>query len=839
MLTAALMAAAVLLAPGESLAADGAATTPPAPTAGAPADQPAQGVALATGERVELVKGKGAGAPGFRVVPKRAGEQPGRYAFSKVDGRLQVRPVGLKKPVGATTVTTGAAPKSAPARSARAASAAYSVRIQLAGTDHFGPIIHVWDRKTWTYHDVAEEQWDSFGTVSLPPGDYVTIGMFSNWRQPTHLLTKTFTVKDRGLTVSLDASTAKETGITTDDPTARRASAAVWIRVPNGGIAGFMGGWGEKVYVTPISLPGVSLRVHDVLVKDGTSENNPSPYRYDLFHSFDGTVPANPTRLVRTADLAKTVTTVRSQGRDTLGHLSTTVDTGQPDDGVYVGSPIRVPATVTEYVTPGRPFSRLVATGRHQLFAPTRTLAKGTQAGETLGIAPFAGRGDELSSIHRLGSTFQIYDPRAFSDGAGNHGSDHTSATQDMVLSANGTILAEVKGLGYPEVWHATTGAPTQRAGYRLVQTVHRTADYARLSHRQTTEWTFFSSGSQSRWEEVPLVDAAVRVDGLDTRNAAGASPVTVTATADSRLVSATATVTGLEYSADDGGTWTALPVPGTGDTASAEVTVPQGARFVSLRVTAKDTEGSTVRRTVERAFAGPVPTADETVGAVTVTDVSVNGGRVVAPPVGDYADYPARFTVSDPSGIADTFLYLYRGSYARPDGVITGWKPQCTQVNATTSTCETTISIDARRTLGRNDLSGEWKVAIGARSLDGRSFTERSAVGSALVLRQSRVTMTAPAQATKGKLFAVQGIAGLVDWSTGRWNALKGRPVQLEYRKPGVTAWTVAAKVTADASGIVKATPKAEFDANWRWLMPRTGEIGAAASPVFFVDVR
>ncbi|MFJ6634421.1 hypothetical protein ACIQMR_23985 [Streptomyces sp. NPDC091376] len=836
------MAAAVLLAPGESLAADGAATTPAAeaPTAqGTQGTQGTQGATLATGERVELVEGKDAGTPGFRVVPQRAGEQSGRYAFSRVDGGLQVRPVGLKKPVRATTVTTGAAPKAAPARSARAAAAAYSVRIQLAGTDHFGPIIHVWDRKTWTYHDVAEEQWDSFGTVSLPPGDYVTIGMFSNWRQPTHLLTKTFTVKDRGLTVSLDASTAKETGITTDDPTARRSNSAVWIRVPNGGIAGFMGGWGEKVYVTPISLPGVSLRVHDVLTKDGTSDNNPSPYRYDLFHSFDGTVPANPTRVVRTADLAKTVTTVRSQGRDALGYLSTAPDTGQPEDGVYVGSPIRVPATVTEYVTPDRPFSRLVQTGSHMMFPAPRTLAKGTHAGETLGLAPFASRGDELASVRRLGSRFQFYDPRAFSDGAGNQGSDHNSATQDMVLSANGTLLAEVKGLGYPKVWQATTTAPNQRTGYRLVQTIHRTANYARLSHRQTTEWTFFSQGAQSRWEDVPMVDAALRVDGLDARNTAGASPVTVTATADSRLVSATATVTGLEYSADDGATWTALPVPGTGDTASAELTVPQDARFVSLRVTAKDTEGSTVRRTVERAFAGPVPTADETVGAVTVTDVSVNGGRVIAPPVGDYAEYPARFTVSDPSGVADTFLYLYRGSYTRPDGVITAWKPQCSPVNATTSTCETTITIDARRSLGRNDLSGEWKVAIGARSLDGIGFTDRGDAGTALVLRQSRVTMTAPAQATKGKLFAVQGIAGLVDWSTGRWNALKGQPVQLEYRKPGVSAWTVAAKVTADASGIVKATPKAEFDANWRWLMPRTGEIGAAASPVFFVDVR
>ncbi|MEU2156499.1 hypothetical protein ABZ532_16010 [Streptomyces sp. NPDC019396] len=832
-LAGALAGAAVLLVPGQSTAAAPEAAAAPAPVAG---------------ERIEAVRDANGKASGFRVVPARAGGQPGRYAYGTTDGMLRVQPAQADRgqPVKATTLRLAPARKSAApvAREApaRAAGGTYSVRLQLANADHFGPLIHVWNRKTWVYYDVDEEQFDSYGRVSLPPGDYVTVGLFSNWQQPDHLITRTFSVKDRGLTVTLDANTAKETGITTDEPTARRSSSSVWIKTPNGDIAGFAGGWGNKVYVTPFSIPGMSLRVHDVLTKSGSGANNPSPYRYDLYRHYDGTVPASPLTRVLTADLAKTTTSLRAIGGTTTGWMLSAPETDT--SGVYVGSTARVPSSVTEYATPGQSFHRLVNyDGGPSFSTEPRTLPKGSSPGERFGAAPLMVRAHEPSGTQLRGTKLSVYEPYAFSDSSG-HGGVDSDATQDLLLTSNGSTVAEAKDLGFPKPWTATI--PTARNPYRLVHTVRSHAAPSALSTRQTTEWAFIADGYNGTPFETdpPLVDVDVRVEGLDIRNTAGtaSAPVTVEAVATSRTDGATATLTALEYSTDDGANWTALPVPDSADKATAELAVPQDTRYVSLRVSGKDTESSTVRRTVIRAFAGPAPAAAETRGATKITDVVVNGGRVIAPPVYDdlnAAPYTVRFTASDPAGIAEVGAVLHRGPYDRPDGVLRAGPATCTAKDATTSVCEAPFTINALTQLGRNSLAGEWKVAAWARSRDGRSYTDLNGLGSALILRQSRVTMSAPEQATKGKLFTVSGIAGISDWSTGRWLALSGQPVQLEYRKPGVSTWSLAAKRTADPSGIVKASPKAAFDANWRWLMPRTGEIGAAASPVWFIDVR
>ncbi|MFF0063675.1 hypothetical protein ACFYRC_19420 [Streptomyces sp. NPDC005279] len=828
----ALAAGAVVLAPGSGEAAGG----PSAPSAAAPV--PSAGATLATGERLEVVPRRGESAPGFRVVPKRQGEQIGRYAYSVLDGKLQVRPVGLKKPAKATTVGLGSPTRSAPAP--RAALAAYAVKIQLAGTDHFGPIIRVWNRKTWTSYEVDEEQFGSSGKVSLPPGDYITVGMYNNWQQPDHILTQTFTVKDRGLTVTFDPSLAKETAITADEPSARRYAAAVSLRMPNGDIVGFLGGWGNKVYVTPFSLPGASLRVHEVLVKDGTAANSPSPYRYDLYHNFPGGVPALPKVQVRTADLARTVTTLRSAGDDTTGWFSSYPSVSD-SSGVYLPTPVRFPSTVTEYATPGQAFGRGVSyDGGPRLDAAPRTLPKGTGPPETFGVAPFALRSFPPSGAVQRGTKLEVYEPWAFTDSLGHGGSDY-EAVQDFLLTSRGTKLAEVKDLDMPAAWSATV--PQTQTPYELTHTVRHKGRPTRLSTRQTTEWAFSSDGYSGYNTNLPLADVDVRVDGLDVRNAAGAAPVTVEAVATSRTEGATASVTGLEYSADDGETWTALPVADSGGRASAALSVPQGARYISLRVSGKDSEGSSVRRTVVRAFAGPAPASDETVGSTRITNVVVNNGRVIAPVMYDDPNkdpYTVRYTVTDPAGLADTGVLLHRSDPGRPDAVLRTWPSECTKVDATTSTCEAPFQLNARSMLGRNDLAGEWKVAIWARSLDGRSFTDQGDLGTAQILRETRVTIKAPtAPVTKGKAIAVSGIAGIADWSTGRWNALPGKTVQLEFRKPGTSAYTIAAKVTADTTGTVKSAPKAVYDANWRWLLPRTPGVGAAASPVVFVDVR
>lgn len=95
----------------------------------------------------------------------------------------------------------------------------------------------------------------------------------------------------------------------------------MWISVPGGDLAGFAGSGADKVYVTPFSVSGVSLRLHEVLGGKGASASVPSPYRYDLTHSFTSTVPASPIKAVRTSALAKSVTKVGAPGTRTRAGL--------------------------------------------------------------------------------------------------------------------------------------------------------------------------------------------------------------------------------------------------------------------------------------------------------------------------------------------------------------------------------------------------------------------------------------------------------------------------------------------------------------------------------------
>ena len=151
------------------------------------------------------------------------------------------------------------------------------------------------------------------GSVSLPPGDYLAVARYGYYRQRNYLLVRTFKVSTAGLTVTLDERAAKETGITADDTTAKRANAAAWLTVPGGDTVGFTGGGPAKNYVTPFSVTGVSLRLHELLAKSGASTAVPSPYRYDLYKVFTTTVPSTPIVKVTTAQLAKTVTSLRAR----------------------------------------------------------------------------------------------------------------------------------------------------------------------------------------------------------------------------------------------------------------------------------------------------------------------------------------------------------------------------------------------------------------------------------------------------------------------------------------------------------------------------------------------
>ncbi|MCW3843114.1 hypothetical protein ONA70_23725, partial [Micromonospora yasonensis] len=546
--TASLTTLFVALSGAVSVAAptmDAAAATKAGRATISTAGGPRKAVRLATGERLELMSDDARSGALFRVLPAGNASSTGRYAYASVGGTLRVQPKG--HPAQVVASRTGA-------RAAAAVTAdTYPVKLAIASpVSVSSKLLYVWNRQTWAYHTVTDEQYTPNGSVRLPSGDYFAVALYSQWGAGSYLLTRAFQVANAGTTVRFDESTARETRIAVDDATARRYTSAVWISVPGGGLAGFAGGGAEKVYVTPFSVPGASLRLHEILIKQGTSDYVPSPYRYDLYHSFDDAVPATPVANVAKAGLASTATSIRGQARNTNGSLLTVPATGEWT-GVYLPSPVAVPGTVTEYVTPDRSFMRLLhyRPMSHDLTLADRALPAGTSAGETLGAAPFAPRRSRAAGSDRDMTRMSVYEYPALSDAAGNLGLDRDARVSVSLRSGSEPYIS-ASGLSLYQAVSATV--PAVATPYQLDHTVTRTASWSRLSTEVRSEWRFTSAGTTYP-NPLPLVDIDFAVAGLDARNTARVAPVRINAAATSRRVGATPTLTGLEYSTDDGKT--------------------------------------------------------------------------------------------------------------------------------------------------------------------------------------------------------------------------------------------------------------------------------------------
>jgi subtilisin family serine protease len=143
-------------------------------------------------------------------------------------------------------------------------------------------------------------------------------------------------------------------------------------------------------------------------------------------------------------------------------------------------------------------------------------------------------------------------------------------------LYRNGVLVTTT-----PNAWQDVTVAPGD-AQYRLTLSTERGGDDWQYGTATSTEWTFRSA----RAGTLPLLQVGYSV------------PVSLAGTAPARAHDLRVTVPGawrvtVDYSPDEGATWTRL----------AGSRVPAGTGTVSLRVTASDRSGNTVRQTVIRAY--------------------------------------------------------------------------------------------------------------------------------------------------------------------------------------------------------------------------------------------
>lgn len=142
--------------------------------------------------------------------------------------------------------------------------------------------------------------------------------------------------------------------------------------------------------------------------------------------------------------------------------------------------------------------------------------------------------------------------------------------------------------------------------------------------------------------------------------------------------------------------------------------------------------------------FVVPAAYADETVGDIQITDVTVNGGKSIAVGLADKT-ITMSVTATDPSGIWDADFHLWRGTDPdNPDGYI---KPNedttpadCVASSATTATCSKTFTFEPDWWLANAD-AGTWKVGVQAWANDD-SRTQRDAYTNTRIQRYSKLTV-------------------------------------------------------------------------------------------------
>ncbi|MFF5976965.1 hypothetical protein ACFY7C_36245 [Streptomyces sp. NPDC012769] len=830
------VAAATLAAPAGAEDSDG-----PAAAAGGPAvEVPASGARdaggagrLSSGESAVLDRGA------LRVSGA-DGTPSGPYSFARVGGRTEVTPTGRRTPQSTTPLaTTGTATGAAPSA---VTAGVQRVKIDLVNTYHFGGLIHVWDRNTWQYHDVREEQFDDFGTVDLPAGDYLVIGLYSNWQQPSHMLAKTFTVGATATTVTLDARLSKPARVAVDDPTATRQSAVAWYSLPNNrDLVGFAGGDGNPIYVTPLSLTGLTLNLHEVIGRKGSTENRPSPYRYDVLQRFRNGTPADPVAQVRTADLARTRTTVRAPGAGLTAQLSVTPRTGEWT-GVYVPGPIPTGGTFTHYITPGLPYGRILAHGGQDAHLPDLAATSGPTElpAETYGHAPFGVNGGRypVSSWNR--GTFRLREHGPINGTGGVYGTDH-NARHTFEVTAEGRHLGSSGVLSSFDSYQLPVDS---YATYGIRHTVTRESFPSRLSPRVTTDW-LISSSNLNPYDStgLPVVDVTVGVPTLDLHNRAAAGPVAVHVDVKNRLASLTATLGSVEYSFDDGATWHTAPVSGDGGASgTATVDVPADAAFVSLRVSGTDNNGGRVTQTLTRAFAGPAPATALRSGALAVSGVTVNNGSALIAPQTGTATFPARFVVNSATGIESAAVTLHHGGYDRPDGLLHA-PASCTRRSTTTYyDCTTQFTVSGPG-LGLNKLVGTWSAGVFVQGTDrAAQYQGPAPAGGILIRRASALALASvtPQPVTRGGTLTVTGRLTGAAWEYGAQNGLAGQKVELQFKKAGTgTTWSVVATGLTGSTGSVSLKRAAWNDGSWRLVYGGSATSTWAPSPADYVDVR
>lgn len=229
-----------------------------------------------------------------------------------------------------------------------------------------------------------------------------------------------------------------------------------------------------------------------------------------------------------------------------------------------------------------------------------------------------------------------------------------------------------------------------------------------------------------------------------------------------------------------------------------------------------------------------------------TIVSTSVHGGADIVLGTTDKKTISVAVTASHPSGIQDAYIDLWHGTdIDAEDGIDGALIPneevaKCTALNATTSKCVLTITVDPRYDLYKNALAGTWHVAVGVLSGDSSSFYWNDYQTTHRVQRFSKLTVNAsPEPVKKGATITATGKLSRANWEDHKYHGYTVQPVALQFRKKDSSTYTTVKTIKTNSTGELKTTVTASTDGYWRWSFAGTSTTPAVKATGDFVDVQ
>ncbi|MCP2322183.1 subtilisin family serine protease [Hamadaea flava] len=405
--------------------------------------------------------------------------------------------------------------------------------------------------------------------------------------------------------ITLDARAANPVDVQLHDPQAEGVALVASVTVPFGdgtraysSVAGRAADFGT-VYVAPMTDPRAGYRAYATFAQRGATSANPSPYFYEIIDERAGGVPADLTYETGRERLAKVTVDYRGQGAESTGDSGTT-PAGSAHPTITFDQPVMFPSRVEHYRTPGAWNDRIRVAGRMSLQIPPRVYGPG-QDNRLVWNSGVVGPNMTLDAFARQGDNMGLHSSNVvqwfIGGNDGEYGTDW-GAEGTLDLSRDGQLIKRWNAVGMAQ---SGTRVPTDPGVYSLHGSVTRSRPYAGLSTKLDVEWTF-PSASSADLVVIPLIGVHADVKGLDLNNAAQAnstSQITLTLQRSQSAAPSPTTLTSLEVSFDDGVTWQPVDVDG----GTAKIKNPAGDGYASLRATAHDEAGNTVRQTIIRAY--------------------------------------------------------------------------------------------------------------------------------------------------------------------------------------------------------------------------------------------